>query len=112
MALRAVGKDEKAPVKPKTVLEAAKKGTTRELLVAMRDRIADTVTRDCQPRDMAALTKRLQDIVHDIESIDSRDPDDARERLRELELALAEAVPDHPLLVGVNVDDGFDSSVI
>ena len=113
MALRAVGPDEKPQAKkPKTVAEAAKKGTQRELLVAMRDRIADTLTRDCQPRDMAALTKRLQDIVRDIEAIDARDPDDLRERVRELEGALREQAPGHPLLSDASDDDRFDASII
>ena len=111
-ALRSVRDDEKAPSKSKTVAEAAKKGTPRELLVAMRDRIAETLTRDCQPRDKAALTKRLQDIVRDIEAIDARDPDDMRDRLRELESALRGIAPDHPLLAGVRDDDSFDPSAL
>jgi len=54
-----------------TVAEAAK-GDTRGLLVAMRDRVALAVSDpDCPARDLAALTKRLQDIVRDIELIDA-----------------------------------------
>jgi hypothetical protein len=75
--LRAVGADEKPPGKPperpKTVSEAAGKGTTRELLVAMRDRIAVAVENPNTPaRDLAALTKRLVEVVRDIEAIDAR----------------------------------------
>lgn len=110
MTLRAVGPDEKPQAKkPKTVAEAAKKGTQRELLVAMRDRIAETLTRDCQPRDMAALTKRLQDIVRDIELLDAREDDGAR--VRELEDALRAAAPDHPLISDV-VNDAYDPEAI
>ena len=74
MALRAVAPDEKpAPKKPQTVAEAAASGDHRALLVAMRDRISKTVSNDdCPPRDLAALTRRLQDIAKEIEAIDLR----------------------------------------
>ena len=74
-ALRAVGKDEKPPqnTKPKSITEAAKSGTTRELLVATRDRIAVAVENPNTPaRDLAALSKRLMETVREIESIDAR----------------------------------------
>ena len=72
--LRAVSSDEKAPpVKPKTVSEAADTGSTRDLLVAMRTRIAKAVEHpDTPARDLAALTKRLVEVVRDIEAIDAR----------------------------------------
>ncbi|AYF29299.1 hypothetical protein CSH63_17870 [Micromonospora tulbaghiae] len=61
------------PAKPKTVTEAADSGTTRELLVAMRARIATAVEDANTPaRDLAALTKRLVEVVRDIEAIDAR----------------------------------------
>lgn len=70
--LRAVTPDEPQP-KPKTVSEAADKGSTRELLVAMRTRIAKAVEDPNTPaRDLAALTKRLVEVVRDIEAIDAR----------------------------------------
>lgn len=108
--LRAVGDDEKAPPKPpKNVAEAAK-GTPRELLIAMRDRIAVTVADPtCMARDLAALTKRLQDIANAIEAMDARE--DSQLRVRELEVALAEVAPNHPLL-GEAVDDRYDASVV
>lgn len=66
------------PVKPKTVTEAADKGTTRELLVAMRARIAKAVEDPNTPaRDLAALTKRLVEVVRDIEAIDAREQQEA-----------------------------------
>ena len=72
MTLRAVRADEK-PAKPKSVTEAAASGTTRELLVAMRSRIASAVEDPTTPaRDLAALTKRLVEVVRDIEAIDAR----------------------------------------
>lgn len=70
--LRAVTEGEKPPV-TKSVTEAAKSGTTRELLSAMRGRIAEAVEDPNTPaRDLAALTKRLVEVVRDIEAIDAR----------------------------------------
>lgn len=80
--LRAVGADEKLPEKPKpkTVDEAAASGSHRELLVAMRDRIAKTVANpECPPRDLAALTRRLQDIAKELDALDLRAKQEARE---------------------------------
>lgn len=75
--LRAVGADE-APPRLKTVTEAADSGTTRELLVAMRARIAKAVEDANTPaRDLAALTKRLVEVVRDIEAIDAREQQEA-----------------------------------
>ena len=73
--LRSVAPDEKPllPSKPKTVSDAADNGTTRELLVAMRTRIAEAVEdKNTAARDLAALTKRLVEVVRDIEAIDAR----------------------------------------
>lgn len=65
---------EKPQSPPKqSVAQAAATGDHRTLLVAMRERIARTVSDpDCPPRDLAALTRRLQDIAKEIESIDLR----------------------------------------
>lgn len=80
-SLRAVTDGEKAPApapapapaKRKTVTQAAESGSHRDLLVAMRERIAKAVeSPDCPPRDLAALTRRLQDIAKEIEAIDLR----------------------------------------
>lgn len=74
--LRAVQADE-APV-VKSVTEAADRGSTRELLVAMRTKIAKRVENDATPaRDLAALTKRLMEVVRDIEAIDAREQQEA-----------------------------------
>lgn len=110
-SLRAVGEGETAPPKPpKNVAEAAKNGTPRELLVAMRDRIAITVADPtCMARDLAALTKRLQDVANAIEAMDARE--DSQLRVRELEVALQEVAPNHPLISN-SVDDTYDASVV
>lgn len=74
--LRAVEKDEKPPVRM-SVAQAASTGDHRSLLVAMRERIAATVSNpDCPPRDLAALTRRLQDISKEIEALDLRAKED------------------------------------
>ncbi|QRZ05900.1 hypothetical protein [Mycolicibacterium austroafricanum] len=110
--LRAVGKDEKPAEKasPKSVAQAAKSGTQRELLVAMRDRVAEAVTdTKCPARELASLTKRLQDITRDIDAMDAREDDG--DRVRKLESALRELDPSHPL-IGDVADDAFDASAI
>ena len=78
--LRAVKAGEKPPAKRLSVAEAAATGDHRQLLVAMRERIARTVADpDCPPRDLAALTRRLQDIAKEIEQIDLRAKQEARD---------------------------------
>lgn len=77
--LRAVKADEKAP--PKTITEAAATGSQRDLLVALRDRIASTVeATDCPPRDLASLSKRLMELTKEIESIDAQAHQQAQRR--------------------------------
>jgi hypothetical protein len=83
--LRAVQPDESAPKAPRakrspSVAQAAASGTHRDLLVAMRGRIARTVADpNCPPRDLAALTRRLQDIAKEIETIDLRSKQESGE---------------------------------
>ena len=65
---------------------AAASGTPRELLVAMRDRIAVAVENpNTAARDLAALTKRLLEIVRDIEAIDARASQEADDDAAEVE---------------------------
>jgi len=112
--LRVVKPNEKPSAKsrPKTIAEAAKSGTPRQLLEAMRDLVSETLLKpNCPPREIAALTKRLQDIVHDIEAFDARSGEDQGRRVRDLESALREVLPDHPLLGG-DVDDSFDAAAL
>lgn len=71
--LRAVKDGESTQAKRQTVAQAAASGDHRSLLVAMRERIALTISDPkCPPRDLAALTRRLQDIAKEIEAIDLR----------------------------------------
>lgn len=60
----------KRRTRKQTVDLAAASGDHLALLVSMRDRIAKAVASpDCPPRDLASLTRRLQDIAKDIATI-------------------------------------------
>lgn len=78
--LRAVQDDEKPQRKTRKKLDvrtAAAQGNQLDLLIAMRDRIAKAVTDEkCPPRDLASLTKRLDDIADKIEAIRAAGEDD------------------------------------
>ena len=81
-ALRAVGKDEKpaAPDKPLSITDAAESGEQLDLLVALRRRVAVTVEDpNCPPRDLAALSRRLQELGKEIEAIKARARQEAEE---------------------------------
>lgn len=80
--LRAVGKDEKPPgsTKLKTITAAASSGTERELLVAMRARLAKSVEDpNTPPRDLAALSRRLLEVDREIRAIDLAAEEEANE---------------------------------
>ncbi len=82
--LRAVLPDEQpaAPMRTPTVSEAARSGDHRALLVAMRDRIALAVQDpECPPRDLAALTRRLNEIAKDIRALDAAAQQEADEKV-------------------------------
>jgi len=64
------------------VSEAAETGNHRDLLVALRERIAQSVSDPrCPARDLAALTRRLQDVAKEIEAIDLRAKEEAAEHV-------------------------------
>lgn len=79
--LRAVEPDEKPPRRvPLTVTGAAKDGDRRDLLVAMRERVAQAVEDGATPaRDLAALTRRLMEIAREIEAIDAREIEESED---------------------------------
>lgn len=79
--LRAVtAADKPVPALQRTIVEAAEDGDHRELLVAMRRRVASTVQDpNCPPRDLAALTRRLQEIGKEIEALDAKAKQEATE---------------------------------
>jgi len=73
--LRAVAPDEAPPpAKRLTITEAAKQGSVRQQLEALRDRIATAVEDpNCPPRDLAALSRRLMEITKEIAAIAVRE---------------------------------------
>lgn len=80
--LSVVGPDDPPPKKaPKlTVADAAATGDQRALLEAMRDRIARAVTDEtCPPRDLAALTKRLDDIAEKLKALELQEAEEAQD---------------------------------
>lgn len=54
-----------------TLVEAAKSGDKRETLIALRDKLAQTIENCESGRDMAANTKRLMEVMSEIEQIDA-----------------------------------------
>ena len=58
-------------VKASSVAAAASQGSTRDLLIAMRDLIAKDLDDGVAPRDLASLTKRLMEITREIEALDA-----------------------------------------
>lgn len=62
-----------------SVAQAAASGTHRDLLVAIRARIATAVDDDATPaRDLAALTRRLGDVAREIQAVDEREEQESR----------------------------------
>jgi hypothetical protein len=79
--LRAVGK------LPNSVAEAAIAGDQRGQLVAMRARIARAIDDpEIRGADLAALSRRLLEVAKEIDAIDLREAEEARES--------ADATPD------------------
>lgn len=82
-------------VAPKTVEQAAADGTPRELLVALRTRIAQEVQNPrCPARDLASLSRRLLEISREIEQLDAEEKGD--------DVGNAAATP----------DEGFDAGAL
>ena len=60
-----------------TIVEAAEYGSHRDMLVALRMRISIAVQDlEMSARDLAPLSRRLQDISREIEALDSLEGDD------------------------------------
>jgi len=56
-----------------SIVEAAASDDRLKLLLAMRERVAQAVDDpDCPPRDLASLTRRLQEIAREIAEIQER----------------------------------------
>lgn len=79
--LRAVTDEDIAPHRePLSITEAAEQDDPLELLMAMRRRVAETVQDpNCPPRDLAALTRRLQEIGKEIQAMKAKAKQEAEE---------------------------------
>lgn len=51
------------------LIEAAKSGDKRATLIALRDKLAETIERCESGRDMAANTKRLMEVMAELEAM-------------------------------------------
>ncbi len=72
-----------------TVVQAAATGTHRELLQALRSRVAAAVqSPNCPPVALAALSRQLVLLSKELERVEARAEDD--------DIAAAAAVPDEP----------------
>lgn len=77
--LRAVALDEKPkPSKPQTI-EAAVAATERELLVAMRDKVAVEIDGGVPAHALAGLLKHLRELDKEIRGIDARSREEDEE---------------------------------
>lgn len=63
------------------LVKAAKSGDRRETLVALRDILAKTIQECKSGRDMASNSKRLMEVISEIEAIDR----EAEEELKRIE---------------------------
>jgi hypothetical protein len=98
--LRAVRPGE-PPRRPMTVTKAAATGDRRDLLVALRARIARSVEDPNTPAPaLAALSRRLLEIAKDLEAIDAEVGGDA--------VGDAAATPDEKWLVSRDGGPGAD----
>lgn len=62
----------------KTVTQAAQSGSEKELLVALRGRLATAVeSPETPPRDLAALTRRLMDVSKELRGVEARESEEA-----------------------------------
>ena len=75
---------------PRSVKRAAAR-SRRDLLVALRDQIAEAIDAGVPARDLAALSRRLLEITRDIEAIDAEEGGD--------DVGEAAETPDQPWTV-------------
>jgi hypothetical protein len=71
------------------IKEAAESGSERDLLAAVRDKIAVELDNGVSSRDLAALTKRLMEVRREILALDAAEKGD--------EIGDAVHTPDQPL---------------
>jgi hypothetical protein len=62
------------------LVDAAKSGNKKEILIAMRDKLAETIQNCDSGRDMASNTKRLMEVVNEIETIEAKEAEEAEKK--------------------------------
>lgn len=60
------------------LLQAAKSGDKRATLIALRDKLAETIQNCDSGRDMASNSKRLMEVMVEIEALPSEDKKTSR----------------------------------
>ena len=60
------------------LLQAAKSGDKRATLIALRDKLAETIQNCDSGRDMASNSKRLMEVMAEIEALPSEDKKTSR----------------------------------
>ena len=66
------------------LVSAARSGSKRDTLEALRDKIASSI-QDCESgRDVAALSKRLMEVMNEIDALPGLSEDDELAELQEL----------------------------
>lgn len=69
-----------------SLIEAAKSGNKRDTLIALRDKLAETIDKCESGRDMAANSKRLMEVMAELELLP--DPEEKKpskhDRLKQL----------------------------
>jgi hypothetical protein len=74
--LRAVAEDEKAPVTPKTIGEAAE-ASERDLLVSLRTHLAREMDKGAVPAHaLASVSAKIREYDRDIRAFDAREEQD------------------------------------
>jgi hypothetical protein len=57
---------------PPTVATAAASGDERQLLIALRDEIAQAISDGCAARDLGTLSRRLLEVTRELADLDAR----------------------------------------
>lgn len=66
------------------LIDAARSGDRRETLEALRDKLAASI-QDCESgRDVAALSKRLMEVMAELDALPERSDDDELAELQEM----------------------------
>ena len=60
------------------LLQAAKSGDKRATLIALRDKLAETIQNCDSGRDMASNSKRLMEVMAEIEALPPENPKTSR----------------------------------